>query len=146
MSIAMVRKAILLIALMSSVGCQDTDLSSSDKYASVIGAEFRTKTDLFALGVYGETATKELGSVRLSAVQQSGPEVAFRRPVPKGSIVRVLKVRKRFIPFENGLEFVVRVDGVDLPNGVELILPLYGSLQSSDGLPDSSRFERLPLR
>ena len=142
MSIAVFRKAIPFIACCAVAACQDTDLSSSQKYASVIGAEYRTKTDLYAVGAYRNIDKKELGCVRVSTVWQTGPEIAFVRPIPVGRTVRVIAVRKRFVPLENGIEFVVAVDGLDVPSGVPVVVPLYGYLQSNDGFPDSTRFER----
>ena len=140
-------KAISLLALCAAAGCADTDLTSSPKYATVIGAEYRTKTDLYAVGVYRDITAKELGSIRVSTVWQTGPEVAFVRPIPIGRVVRVLAVSKRFVLLENGIEFIVKVDGLDLPSGasgVDVVVPLYGYMQATDGSVDASRFERMP--
>ena len=143
MSIALFRSVILVIAFCAVTGCQDTDLTSTSKYADVIGGEYRTKTDLYAIGVYRANDDRVVNRVSVSTVRQTGPEVAFVVPIPIGHAVRVLKVRKRFKPFDNGIEFIVALDGLNLASGVNVFIPMYRYFQSSDGFPDSNRFERV---
>ena len=143
MPVGPIRHAIVLLVSCLLVGCQDRDLTSSPKYSGVIGTEYRTKSGLYAVGVFRDIGKKELGFIHISPVHETGPEVAFQRPIPVGSVVKVLAVRKRFVPLENGIEFIVALDGIDLPDGVEIVVPLYGYMQTSDGFPDSTRFERI---
>jgi len=123
-----------------------SDLSQTPKYASVIGAEYRTKAELYAHGVYGSISNKQLSSIWIAPVEQTGPEIAFRRIVRKGQALRVIAVRKRFAPLDNGLQFVVTMDGLDLPTGVPIVVPLSGYMQSDDGFLDQRYFERGPAQ
>lgn len=67
--------------------------------------------------------------------------IAFRRTIPVGHVFRVMAIRKRFVLLDNGLQFVVATEGLDLPRGVEIVIPLYGYMESSNGFPDPKTFE-----
>jgi hypothetical protein len=94
--------------------------------------------------VYGNISRREFSSVTVLTYQQTGPEIAFRRVVSKGHAVKVVAVRQRSMPFDSRLEFVVTMDGLDLPIGVEIIVPMFRTMQSVDGLLDPRYFERAP--
>jgi len=136
----------LLAVCWTLIGCTDSDLTHTPKYAGVIGAEYRTKTELYALGVYRSDDSRQLGWISISPVQQTGPEIAFHRKIPVGHVVRVVGVRKRFVLLENGLEFLVATDGLDLPPGIEIVILLYAYMPTTDGFPDQTRFERVGTR
>jgi hypothetical protein len=54
-----------------------------------------------------------------------GPEIAFRRNVPKGQVIRILSAwRQRFIPFESGVYYVVAIENSDLPQRVPIRVEL----------------------
>lgn len=143
--VARSRNAIALIAVLCAVsGCADTDLSSAPKYAGIIGSEYRTKTPLFALGLKSSADPKQIGRYWVSPFPGTDPNVAFRGAIPIGHIFRVMAVRKRFVPFENGLQFIVATEGLGLPPAIEIVIPLYGHMESTDGFPDPNRFERVP--
>lgn len=139
--------AAALIATVAFMGCsvtKDSDLSSTPKYKGAIGAQYRTKTELYALGLKSGADPKQIEMVWVSASPGTDSNIAFRRTIPVGHVFRVLAVRKRFVLLDNGLQFVVAANGLDLPRGIEIVIPLYGVLESTDGFPDSSRFERIP--
>jgi hypothetical protein len=151
MSVAMTRGlprcGFLIVVTMLFLGCNEapsTDLSRTGKYAGVIGARYRTKAELYAHGISQANGSTALRFIWVAPVEQTGPEIAFRRKVPEGEFLRVIAVRKRPMPFENGLEFIVKFDGLDLPTGVEIVVPLYGYMKGSDGFLDQSLFDRMP--
>jgi hypothetical protein len=121
----------------------ERDLSQTATYASAIGTEYRSTTVLYAEGVYRNMARRELGWVYVTPVKQTGPEIAFHRTIPVGQVFRVAGVHKYFVPFENGLEFVVTTEGLDLPPGIEIVIELHGLMPSTDGFPDRTRFEKV---
>lgn len=63
-------------------------------------------------------------SVGMPAVTQTRiPPSKFRRVICSG----VVSVRKRFKPFDDGLEFGVATEGLELPAGVEILIGVYAS-------------------
>jgi hypothetical protein len=140
------RLMVAACAGVALVGCGDafdTDLTQTPQYAGLIGVEYRAKTGLYAVGVWRANSREELENIVVLPVPQTGPEIAFRRNIPAGHVFRIVKVRKRFMPFDNGLEFVVAADGLDLPAGVEIVISMCCYFQATDGFPDASRFERV---
>jgi hypothetical protein len=82
----------------------------------------------------------------ISPYASTGPEVAFHRRIPAGQTLKVVAVRKASMPFENGLHFVLTTDNLDLPSGLEILLPLYAEFRDNDGFPDPDLFEKIPDR
>jgi len=126
--------------------CADRDLTHTPKYVGVIGAEYRTKTQLWAHGIRRLNDYQQLDHIWIAPVQQTGPEIAFLREIPVGHVFRVRAVRKGFVLLENGIEFVLTTDGLDLPPGLEIVVPLFGYMPTSDGFLDQARFERVGTR
>jgi len=143
MSMILRRIAIAVFIACTIAGCRDRDLSTTPQYGGLIGAQYRTKTALYANGVRRTNNSSELSVVTILPVQQTGPEIAFHRSIPIGHHVKVLAVHKRFMLFDDGTRFVVALDGIDLPAGVEVVIPLCCYYHSTDGFPDQSRFERV---
>jgi hypothetical protein len=137
---------VLLLLLAGHLGCgAETDLSHTPQYASEIGSQYRSRVELFALVLKNPNDTKQFEKVWISPFEKlPSPDVAFRRAVPIGHLIRVLAVRKRAMPFDNGLEFIVAIDGLDVPGGLEIVVPLYAELQSNDGFPSQKYFEKVP--
>ena len=135
----------LVLSCWASAGCAapESDLSKTPKYASTIGTYYRTKVDLYALGLYSTDGSNKVVKIWVSPFPATGPEVAYRHRIPEGQHVRVLAVRKSFVLLENGLHFVVAMDGLNLPADLEIIVPLYGELQETDGFLDADRFEKV---
>jgi len=139
----------VLIGLVSSCwagagcGAPDVDVSQTPEYASAIGSHYRAKTDLWALGLYSTDGSRRVAKIWVSPFPGTGPEVAFRRKIPAGQDFKVVAVRKAFVLLENGIQCVVATDGLDLPPGLEIIIPLYGEFRQTGGFLDDSRFERV---
>ena len=70
----------------------------------MIGARYVVVADdLEAYGVYGSIDDKIVSFVELIPARPGisrGPEIAFRRRVPKGQVIRILSAWRRFILFE----------------------------------------------
>lgn len=55
------RLSALALILCTTFGCAgEQDLSDAPEYAGMIGARFRTKTDLFALGIYDPDGSRRV--------------------------------------------------------------------------------------
>lgn len=67
---SMIRCRFAIVALISCTiaGCGERDLSQTPQYVGVIGAEYRTKTELYAVGVYQDLDRKELGFISILPV------------------------------------------------------------------------------
>ncbi len=119
-----------LCVVLTLTACQmgaGEEITSRTPYADLIGAKYSVVADnLVAYGVYTSLDTQTIGYVILLPIGISGPEIAFRRNVPKGQVIRILSAwRHRFIPFESGVYYVVEIENSDLPQGIPIRLELY---------------------
>src|SRR4051812_31429391 len=68
----------------------DRDITSTKPYADLIGAKYSVVADnLIAYGVY-DFDNRTLKFIDLIPLGIGGPEIAFRRNVPKGTVIRIL--------------------------------------------------------
>src|SRR5258708_928396 len=105
-----------LLFLLTSVSHASGDLQ--------LGAQYKVVGPIYATGVYENLNDRKLSYISLTAIQISGPEVAFRRSVPKGTTMRITsKASKRMpLPFY-AKRYLVSLEPSDLPN-VQIILEL----------------------
>lgn len=115
------------------------ELQSGDQY-KVIGS-------VYSIGVYRDLnnrqLTQELSWVSLTAIRISGPEVAFLRVVPIGTIVTIIGFAPKRVPFPFfANRYFVKLEPSDLPNELEIILELNRGIEGNlDGV-SSELFER----
>ena len=103
------------------------DISSVDPYASMIGARYVVVADdLEAYGVYGSIDDRIVSFVELIPARPGigGVEIAFRRRVRKGQIIRILSAWRRFILFEFVVYYRVELENSDLSKGLPARLTL----------------------
>lgn len=86
---------IIFCSLISScVQLSLEDVSSDPKYAAVIDQTFKTKADLWAIGVSADQNYKKVVDyiVLVPGVGFTGPEVVTKDRFDKGSIIKVNRV------------------------------------------------------
>jgi hypothetical protein len=101
-------------------------VTSTKPYSDLIGAEYRVVADdVYAYGVYRDYPSKTLTWVTLiPGVGIAGREIAFRRHVENGQIMKILGAWHRSILFENGVYYLVAIPGLDLPPDTPIRLEL----------------------
>lgn len=119
-----------LCVVLTLTACQmgpGEEITSTKPYADLIGAKYIVVADnLAAYGIYLSLDTKATSYIMLLPAGASGPEIAFRRNVPKGQVIRILSAwRQRFSPFWSGVYYLVAIENSDLPQGVPIRLELY---------------------
>lgn len=106
------------------------DVSSAAEYSRVIGKAFKTREDLWAIGV---TADKNYQKrvdyiVLVPGVGFSGPEVVTKEQVRKGSVFRVVRVLKASSFVSSKVVYVVQNIGTDKFKGVAIRVEQTGGI------------------
>ena len=123
--------ALTLFAVIGAIFC-------GPSYAEELqpGNRYKIVGPLYLTGIYRNLNNRQLSLVHLSPVQSSGPEVAFERKVPAGTIMTIIGPAPKRIPlpfFAN--RYFVRLEPTDLPSELDVILELYRGIEGSlDGL------------
>jgi hypothetical protein len=111
-------------------GCSQSghDLTDKTPYANRIGTEYEVATDdLYAYGIYGDWPRKIVTHVTLiPGVGFSGYEVAFRKPIQRGHIFRIVHAMRGPSLIPSGVYYVVMIEKADLPPGIPVRVPLGG--------------------
>lgn len=114
-------------------------------YGNFIGIRYRViADDLYAYAIrqkYGDEAVSWI--VLIPGAGIGGPEVAFRRHVPKGSAVRILSAWHVTVLFEKGIYYEVSVSDVDLPDVVPIRLELARGNEGADGDLNPSVYQKM---
>lgn len=129
----------ILLAVISS-------MFSGLSYASEepqAGNCYKIIGSVYLIGVYRDLNDRQLSWISLSPVRVSGPEVAFLRTVPTGTIMTIIGPAPKRIPlpfFAN--RYFVRLEPADLPNELDVIVELNRGIEGNlEGL-NSELFER----
>ena len=104
------------------------------------GNRYKIIGPVYLSGVYRNLTSRQLNRQMavgsLTAVRFSGPEVAFQRIVPVGTIMTIIGPAPKRVPlpfFAN--QYFVRLDPTDLPSELDVILELNRGIEGSlDGL------------
>lgn len=114
----------VVLALASCVGL-DKEITSAKPYADLIGAKYIVVADgLYAYGVYGSQTGNRITSVHLIPIGIGGPEIAFRRNVPKGTVFQLLSAWRGNPLMESSVYYRVAVENWDLPQDIPIELQL----------------------
>ena len=120
--------AACLLVVLAVGGCSTgapEDLTSTRPYADLIGLKYSVVSDeLYAYGVYDSADNRTLKYVTLVPRDLSGPEFAFRKKIPKGQTIRILRAWRHFILLDSGVYYEVELEGADLPAAVPIRLGL----------------------
>jgi hypothetical protein len=104
------------------------------------GNRYKIVGPVYLSGVYRDLNNRQLNRKMavgsLTAVQFSGPEVAFQRIVPAGTIMTIIKLASKRVPLPFfSKRYFVRLDPADLPSELDVILELNRGIEGSlDGL------------
>lgn len=131
---ALVRTAIVLtlLAVISTIFCGISYASEEPQP----GNRYKIVGPLYLTGVYGNLNNRKLTWADLSPVRYSGPEVAFQRIVPIGTIMFIIgpAPKRVWLPFFANRYFV-RLEPTDLSSEFDIILELNRGIEGSlDGL------------
>jgi hypothetical protein len=118
-----------LIVAIEACSCRQgphEEISSTRPYADLIGAEYQViAEDLYAYGIQESRPNKTIGWITLiPGVGIAGRDIAFRRHVPKGQIVRVVSAWREPILFQTGLYYRVTLPESDFPPDIPIHLEL----------------------
>jgi hypothetical protein len=122
-----VRDWMLCVVMMLTAcrGGSGAEITSTKPYADFIGAKYSVVADnLSAYGVYESLDDKTISYVTLVPMGIAGPEFAFRRNVPKGTVIRILSAWRLFPLMESSVYYLVAVENSDLPQGIPIRLLL----------------------
>ena len=138
-----------LCVVLTLTACQEgagEEITARKPYADLIGAKYSVVADnLVAYGIYSSLDTQTIGYVMLKPGGASGPEIAFRRNVPKGQVIRILSAWRRFILFESGVYYVVAIENSDLPQGIPIRLEIYKGANGGVGADlNPAVYKKLP--
>lgn len=121
------------------------EITSAKPYADLIGARYSVAEDLYAYGVYESLDDRRVTSIELVPRGRiRGPEFAFRRKVPRGTVIRVLSAWRRFPLMERSVYYLVAVESSDLPQGVPIELQLDRGNEGAGAQPNPAVYRRLP--
>lgn len=117
-----------LCVVLLLAGCRGgpgEELTSVKPYADLIGAKYSVIADkLYAYGVYESSTSKRITSIELVPIGIGGSEFAFRRSVPKGTVIRIVSAWRRFPLMESSVYFLVAIENSDLPQGIPIEVQL----------------------
>lgn len=91
---------ILLLCSTSLLSCsiplKREDISSDEKYSQMIGKIYKTKQKLNVVGIKYDTSTNHIDFYSIIGPSGgiAGPEVVKCRSLPKGSILKIIKIIK----------------------------------------------------
>jgi hypothetical protein len=139
------RNCLVGVVALCVISCSHQQLTSKP-YSDLIGAKYEVAADdLYAYGIYESGTNKtQIGWVDLiPGAGISGPEVAFRRHVSKGQVIKIISAWRRFLLVDNGVYYVVTAEGADLPRDVPIQLQLLRGNESGDADLNPSVYRKL---
>lgn len=138
----------LLLAVFTTtllVACdeQREDVSYLEPYRSMVGAKFRVGDDVAAYGIYRYPQRDAVVyATIIPGVGIAGPEVAYKKQIPKGTILSIQKVVRIGELMGSRIDYIVVVENDVVPNSVELRLEMRGGNEGSGLLLNSRIYER----
>jgi len=123
-----VSKCICLIWLTICSGCANSaavDLTQMSPYTQIVGTEYRVIEAVDAYGIYEDIDRKVISYIELiPGVGISGPEVAFKRRIDKGQIIKVLSAWRERTSLSGDVYYVVALRDADLPRDIQVRIEL----------------------
>jgi hypothetical protein len=122
--------AVYLCVVLVEAACQAgpaEEISSTKPYSDLIGARYTVVADyLDAYGVYESLNDRTLTFIELIPGRPgiAGPEIAFRRNIKKGQVVKIRSAWTHFVLSGSSVYYLVDLKNSDLPSGVPVRLPL----------------------
>ena len=119
---------LLAVLLVNCATVPDTELTHTKPYADLVQTEYTViAVDLYAYGIYQSPGQDNpIGSIALiPGVGIGGRDVAFRKHITKGQVIRILSAWRPSLWFDNGVYYLVSIDGSDLPPEIPIRLELF---------------------
>ena len=133
--------------VMILTGCQlgrHEEVTSKTPYADMIGARYRVIGDgLYAYGVYESSDKGKVRFVDLIPLPIGGSELAFKRTVPKGVVIRILSAWRHHKLLETVAYYVVAAENLDLPDGIPVWLELSRGNEGAGADLNPALYQRL---
>lgn len=132
-------RATIAFTLFTVIGTILCGISSASEMLRP-GNRYKIVGPVFLSGVYRDLNNRQLNRQMaigsLTAVQFSGPEVAFQRKLPTGTIMTIIGPAPKRIPLPfYANRYFVQLDPIDLPSELDVILELNRGIEGSlDGL------------
>jgi hypothetical protein len=122
------------------------EITSTKPYANLIGAKYSVVADnLYAYGVYESLEDKRLSYVTLiPGVGMDGPEIAFRKQIPKGQVIEILSAWRRRVLFGTGNYYLVAVQNSNLVGDIPIRLEIAGGNEGMGAVLNPAIYRRLP--
>ena len=138
-----------LCVVLAGVACRSPseEITSTKPYADLIGTRYSVVDDhLDAYGVYESLNNRTVSFVELIPIRPgiAGPEIAFRRNVPKGQVIRVLSAWRQFVLFDSGVYYLVELENSDLSLGVPVRLGLSRGNEGGGADLNPAIYRKLP--
>jgi hypothetical protein len=115
----------LIFVFTACRGGPHREITAEKPYAAYVGARYCVVADhLSAYGVYASSDDKRMSYVTLIPMRVGGSEFAFRRDVPKGTIVTIKSAWQPYMLLPASVYYLVSVDNADLAPGVPVRLQL----------------------
>ncbi|MGC4095675.1 MAG: hypothetical protein QM706_01040 [Nitrospira sp.] len=92
---------------------------------AIIGHTYEIVGELYAHSVADDLNSRVVSFISLVPLRLTGPEIISRQLVPTGSILTIVeKAPKRFFAFLYPDRYMVRVDTIDAPAGIPIVIGL----------------------
>ena len=116
----------VITGLESCSGGNPEELTYAEPYKDLVGSKYRVVADdLYAYGTYRSRTDKSLSDITLiPGVGIAGSEIAFRKPIPKGQILRIQSAWRKPILFGSIVYYIVEVEHSDFPGNVPVEIEL----------------------
>jgi hypothetical protein len=100
---------------------------------------------LYAYGVAEDIDTGQLSVISLKSLNLSGVEIISRQLIPKGSIMTIVgRGPKRFLEILYSDRYIVRVEGLDAPAGIPVVITVSCGNQGQSTALNPAIFKLLP--
>jgi len=122
------RSLVCLILISASSACVTRavdELTFKSPYAGLVGVEFRVIGEVNAYGIYESLNKKAVSYITLiPGVGIAGPEVAFKRRIANGQVIRVLSAWRQRKTLSSNVYYLISARVADLPRNVPVRIDL----------------------
>jgi len=127
---------IWLLVLSTSLSFPSESSAAPGDNKLRIGQKYEIVGELYAHSVCDDLRSRDVSIISLVPLRLTGPEIVSRQLVPIGSILTIVdKVPKRIFAFLYPDRYIVRVNAIDAPAGIPVIVDLSRGIEGkSDAL------------
>ena len=128
---------LVLAALVVLLGCSEVkfkDVSEDPKFRALVGGRYEVVGAVYAYGLRVHAGAKVDLITLIPPPGITSYQVAFKTQVRLGSTITVLKVLKTSRLFDPGIDFVVRLDGTQMPAEAITIIEIFRGNEGKEPL------------